>query len=834
MSPQQILQQVSEELEKLVHLQDAERLISRNVEKFPEHASELSDLFSEFRNQFEQNNAQTQIDYSKVHYAASRQIPRRIGPYEIGRQLGQGGFGQVFVAQQSEPVERRVAIKLIRQGRTSPQIVARFKHERQAMAEMNHPNIAKMFDGGVTDDGRPYFVMELVNGQPIHKYAAAKELDTIQRLKLFLDVCRGVHHAHQKSVLHRDIKPSNILVAESDGEARVKIIDFGVSKMIRDEPTDETNITKVSQMIGTPRYMSPEQAAMDGAIDTRSDVYSLGVVLYELLTGETPLSQARLESANFDLVRKLICEEEPIKPSDRISSNASHSADISSESSSRRNRVVRGDLDWIVMKALEKEPDRRYASVNAFADDIGRFLNDEPIVARPPSRAYRVRKFIEKNRVLCVAASIVFFTLLSATALSTSYAITATRAAEAERIAKNNEAEKRKQAEAILETLNGILRSPGPLSGGANASIKELLENAIVPIQQKFRDDAETQVVLLNTIGQTLFELGVFDPARRAFEAALESQSAISIAQRLQLRTRLAHSYLAVSKSAAAERLVEQVIVEATAELGPEDETTLEAQFLLVNCFLDSGRQKQAVDLAETTFAIVKEHYQPTDSLFLHFELRLGDTYVGSEAYRKASETLASSIEHHEQLYGKNDYRTRRAKSSMAGVMSTGKSYERIEGKHLIEDFLKLAEQLIDPQHPEILTNKTILGKIHAAQGEYKEAIALQTEVVHQYVRSSGADSLIVLNMRMPLVRYLVANREYERAQQELETISAHPDAAPYMRNVEFQRAQMLIDQKKFQAAKLYLSETLDDTPFDEPWSQMTILMKRQLAMVSI
>ncbi len=326
-----------------------------------------------------------------------------IGPYKLLEQIGEGGMGTVFHAQQSKPIRRKVALKIIKLGMDTGQVVARFEAERQALALMDHPNIAKVLDAGATEQGRPYFVMELVKGIPITDYCDREKLNTDQRLTLFIDVCHGVQHAHQKGIIHRDLKPSNILITLHDGKPVVKIIDFGIAKAIDQELTERTLVTQVSQMIGTPLYMSPEQAEVSGLdIDTRSDVYSLGVLLYELLTGTTPFDSETLKQAGFDEMRRIIREDEPVKPSERISTLAVASLSTISEQRKvdprKLSHSIRGELDWIVMKALEKDRARRYESASAFAADVERYLSDEPVQACPPALGYRVQKYLKRHR----------------------------------------------------------------------------------------------------------------------------------------------------------------------------------------------------------------------------------------------------------------------------------------------------------------------------------------------------------------------------------------------------------------------------------------------------
>jgi WD40 repeat protein/serine/threonine protein kinase len=354
-----------------------------------------------------------------------------IGRFKLLEKVGEGGCGVVYVAEQEEPVRRRVALKVIKLGMDTRQVVARFEAERQALAMMDHPNIAKVLDAGATETGRPYFVMELVRGIRITDYCDQNQLSTQQRLELFIQVCRAVQHAHQKGIIHRDLKPSNILVTLHDGVPVPKVIDFGIAKATEGRLTDLTVYTELHQFIGTPAYMSPEQAEMSGLdIDTRSDIYSLGVLLYELLTGRTPFDAKELLAAGLDEMRRTIREREPVRPSTRLGTmlavELTTTAQRRGAEAPKLVHLVRGDLDWIVMKALEKDRTRRYETANGFAADIERHLNQEPVIARPPSNVYRFQKLVRRNKIIFAAAAGVVVSLLFGTAISVWQAVRAT------------------------------------------------------------------------------------------------------------------------------------------------------------------------------------------------------------------------------------------------------------------------------------------------------------------------------------------------------------------------------------------------------------------------
>ena len=356
----------------------------------------------------------------------------RIGSYKLLQQIGEGGCGVVYLADQEDPVKRRVALKVIKPGMDTKEVLGRFEAERQVLALMDHSNIAKVLDAGATETGRPFFVMELVRGIPITRYCDENKLDTKQRVELFIQVCQAIQHAHQKGIIHRDIKPSNILVADHDGVPAPKIIDFGIAKATAGQTlTDKTVFTALEQFMGTPAYMSPEQAKLSGLdIDTRSDIYSLGVLLYELMTGKTPFDARKLLEAGFDEIRRTIREVEPPRPSQKLSALTAEeqttTAACRQTDSPRLFHLVRGDLDWIVMKCLEKDRNRRYETANGLAMELKRFLSNELVMARPPSNIYRFHKFVRRNKLAFSAGSVIATVLVLGILASSYEVVTAT------------------------------------------------------------------------------------------------------------------------------------------------------------------------------------------------------------------------------------------------------------------------------------------------------------------------------------------------------------------------------------------------------------------------
>jgi serine/threonine protein kinase/tetratricopeptide (TPR) repeat protein len=460
-------------------------------------------------------------------------LGERIGRYRLLQKIGEGGLGLVYMAKQEEPVRRRVALKVIRLGMDTESVIARFEAERQALAMMDHPNIAKILDGGVTETGRPYFVMDLVQGLPITQFCDEARLSTRGRLDLFRDVCSAIQHAHQKGIIHRDLKPSNILVTLHGDKPVPKVIDFGIAKATQQRLTDKTLFTQFQQFLGTPAYVSPEQATLSGLdIDTRSDIYSLGVLLYELLTGKTPFDSKELLKAGLEEMRRTICEKEPPTPSTRVSTM--HGDELTTTAQRRGLEPpklisqLRGDLDWIVMKCLEKDRARRYETANALAMDIQRHLNNEPVVASPPSAIYRFQKLLRRNRGVFTALGVIFVLLVLGVGISTWEAFRARRAErEQMRLRQQAQTEAAKSKE-VARFLEEMLGGAGPsVARGRDATIlREIMDKAAERVEKDLKNEPEVQGDLNYRLGLTYADLGDFQKRERLMQRAVEEYTA--------------------------------------------------------------------------------------------------------------------------------------------------------------------------------------------------------------------------------------------------------------------------------------------------------------------
>ena len=654
-----------------------------------------------------------------------------VGPYHLLQKIGEGGMGEVWVAEQHKPIHRRVALKLIKAGMDTRQVVARFESERQALAMMDHPAIAKVYEAGATQEGRPYFVMEYVQGIPITTYCDQNRLTTQERLELFQHVCDGVQHAHQKAIIHRDLKPSNILVAIQDGKAVPKIIDFGVAKATAQSLTERTMYTELGVMIGTPEYMSPEQAEMSGQnVDTRTDVYSLGAILYELLVGALPFDPKELRRAGFDEIRRKIREEEPPKPSTKLSTMGEASTTQAQNRRTERPaliRQIRGDLDWITMKALEKDRTRRYGSPLELAADIKRYLHHQPIVARPPSTAYRAKKFVRRHRIgVGVAAAVVV--LLVGFSIST--ALQARRIAR-ERDRANLEAEASKQ---VSDFLTGLFKVSDPSEARGNSiTAREILDKGVEKIERELQGQPLIQGRLMDTMGSVYGSLGLYDTAQSLLEKARNKltqslgEDSPEVATTLsRLGTILWHK----GEFAKATALYERVLVIRERRLGPETTDVAAVLHNLGNLNWRLGNYAEARRLLERALAIREKVLGPDHPDVASTLNSLGAIAYKEGDYKRAKELWERTLEIREKTLGPDHPYIAQTLNNLAVIHTeTGDPKGAIP---LLERVVKIQEKVLGPKHPDLAEGLSNLGEAMAGSGDllgakpyYARAVAI-------------------------------------------------------------------------------------------------------------
>ena len=702
-----------------------------------------------------------------------------IGPYTLRQKLGEGGFGEVWMAEQSRPISRKVALKIIKAGMDTREFLARFESERQALAMMEHPNIAKVLDAGATAAGRPYFAMELVRGIPITRYCDEAGLGTDARLALFSDVCSAIGHAHQKGVIHRDIKPSNVLVTLHGDRPVVKVIDFGIAKAVEGKLTDLTLFTRFEQFLGTPAYMSPEQASLSGLdIDTRADIYGLGVLLYELLVGKPPFESRTLVEAGYDEMRRIIREVEPSRPSARLKTTTTEEriqiAQARKIPPDKVSRMVEPDLDWIVLKAIEKDRTRRYATADELARDVDRFLAHEPVMATPPSAAYLFGKFARRHRFALRAATIIALLMVFATAVSSWLALRATkaeqlaseklaeasaerdakelalkeseaqtaRAIEAEKLASERLAEVTaerdakdeaiKDAELVSKFLSQVFRSPEPYRDGRTVTVLESLDAAVKKVQSDISGQPQRKAKLLEVLALTYDQLGIYDKAEALQQEVLDIRKKI---------------------------------------LGDEHLDTLSAMSALARYHDGQGHYEQAIAARESEFELRRKR---TDAEGIDSEhgvwltRYLAEGYAKVGRFEKAVTMWERSFSIRLKLSGEENPETMRALSDLRNFyFPLGKKYDRTR-RELTEKLWILQKKLLGEQSSESLWTQSLLLEMDGRNVEAKSvrqkfhaarAVELEAEVK---TKAPGRDLHALLNVCNLGNAYALAGRKEE------------------------------------------------------------------------
>ncbi len=616
--------------------------------------------------------------------SAMSTVPLTIGSYRLLERIGEGGMGEVWLAEQARPVHRQVALKVIKAGMDTKQVVARCDAVRQALALMDHVASARVCDGGATPQGRPYFVMEHVRGESITAYASRHTLPLHERIELFLQVCEGVQHAHQKGIIHRDLKPSNILVTVRDDRPVPKIIDFGVAKAITQALTDRTLYTEMGALVGTPEYMSPEQAEMSGLdIDTRTDVYALGVILYELLTETLPFESKPLREKGLDEIRRTIREVDPPRPSTRVTAVVGSQGVLHVVDPSRLASQLRGDLDWITMKALEKDRTRRYASVGELAADLRRHLDNQPVLASPPSTIYRVQKFVRRNRTgVAVAGALVGLLV----------AFAGTMAVQTQRIKRERDRANTEAATAtqVSDFLTGLFMVSDPSEARGNTlTAREILEKGTREIERTLTSQPQQQVRLQTTIGTVYTNLGLY---------------------------------------ATAAPLLQRAVTAGRRTLGSDDRDTIAAVHALANVYWFTGKYDQAeplyLEVASTRQRLLGAEHQ--DTLKVNFDL--ASLYIVQERWAVAEPLALRVLEGQRRRLGEDQPDTLLSLNNLESMYVDQRRY--YEAEPLARHVAEAARRLLGPDHPDSLQALNNLARVERALGHTSEAEKLYLEAL--------------------------------------------------------------------------------------------------------
>jgi serine/threonine protein kinase/Tfp pilus assembly protein PilF len=733
--------------------------------------------------------------------------------YKLLEELGSGGMGVVYKAEQIKPVKRSVALKIIKLGMDTRQVVARFETERQALAVMNHPNIAKVFDGGATETGRPYFVMELIRGVPITEYCDKHKLTTRERLELFIQVCQAVQHAHQKGIIHRDLKPSNTLVLVQEDEPIPKIIDFGIAKATEHSLTEKTLFTEQGLLIGTPEYMSPEQAEMTGLdVDTRTDIYSLGVMLYVLLVGVLPFDSKSLREAGYAEIQRIIREEEPPKASTRLSKLGDTQTSIAKHRQtdpSSLQRLLKGDLDWITLKAMAKDRTHRYASASELVSDIERYLKNEPVSASPPSTAYRMKKHIRRHKTGVVAVSLVVLAMLIGIAGTTLGLLKARRA---ERVARN-EAQTSRQISDFLVDLFEV--SDPSEARGNTITAREILDTGAEKIDLELEDEPLVRGRLMNTIGEVYTSLGLYNDALPLLEKGLAireqalNSDDTAVAESLES---LGNLFWRKGDYEKAQSLHERALTIREEAYGPEHVTVASSLNNLANLQHEAGNYEDAKLLYERALEIWEKTSGPEDTDVAKGLNNLGLLSYQMGNYDEARHLLERALAINEKAFGSEHPGLTNALLNLGMVFKAMGKHE--EARLHYEHSLAIEEKTFGPEHPHLgstLSNLAILyattANFEAARPLFERVLAINEKAFGPEHPNVGSDvtNLGILNAQMG--NFDVARQLLERglAVKEKALGPDHPRVANDMNNL----ASLLRDMGDSEAARPLIERAL-------------------------
>ncbi len=717
-----------------------------------------------------------------------------IGNYTLSRLIGEGGFGSVYLAEQTRPVSRRVALKLVKLGMDTRQVVARFEAERQALAMMSHPHIARVFDAGMTGAGRPYFVMEYVDGEPITQFCDRKQFTVTERLELFREVCMAVQHAHQRGIIHRDIKPSNVLITVVDGKAQPKVIDFGIAKCMGRGLTEQTLITEDRQMIGTPEFMSPEQATLSASdVDTRTDVYGLGVLLYVLLCGAGPYDEGRLRSASFSELERIIREEQPPRPSQRIEQLADQReafARARGVEPERLARAVRGEPDWIVLRAIEKDRARRYPTAYAFASDIERSLQNEPIEAGPPSRVYRARKFIRRHSVGVGVVALVAVLLIAGVA-GTSWGLVRSmraneqtnrllvaaqnereNATEAQREAERRSTELRVLADFAQSILTGV--DPAIAQGRDTELLMEVLRSAGDRAELELADSPEIHARIRNTIGHTFVQIGKYP------EAAVEFQRALDVAtdafgpthvDAMDARQNLLVARFQTGDLEGVSEMAGPLMADQQEVFGERHQESLRTERVVARVKMSEGDWEAAREIFERQLPILREELGPRDPDTLSAMNSLGVVYDNMGMRDEAIEIYEEVSAWQQELRGEKHPLTLATLNNLADVMMDDGRFE--EALPILQRTYETKVEILGPEHPSTIIGGNNLASAYGQVGRTQEKIDLLLEIEAAAVRGLGEQDMRTLILRNNIAMEYAKSGDLARAEPMQERVVA-------------------------------------------------------------
>jgi eukaryotic-like serine/threonine-protein kinase len=720
-------------------------------ENDPAVAGEVARLLAEAEGEDDENEDDAGID----------ETPATIGAYRLIKTIGEGGMGTVFLAEQERPLRRRVALKLIRRGLRTREVLARFEIERQSLAILDHPNIARVFDAGATPQGDPYFVMEYISGISITNYCDQHRLTIRQRVELFITVCEGVQHAHQKAILHRDLKPSNILIREPDGKPTVKIIDFGLAKAIGSTPAQMVDATQAGVLVGTPRYMSPEQMdfSADG-VDTRADVYSPGIVLHELLTGTTPHS----ETVAFDALLAHIRQGDVSPPSSRFAkpgSPSSRSAGNWGANHETLRSQLAGDLDWITLKSLANDRELRYNSASEFAADLLRHLRDEPVLARRPSTSYRVQKFVRRNRLSVGFAALVALLVVS---LAITMTVEAIRIAK-ERDRANHEAETTRK---ISEFLTRMFSLPDPSEARGNSvTAREILDNATREMEANPGQNPEVDGQLMQTMGETYLGLGLNANARALLERAVKTRThtlGSDDPSTLRSRTQLGVVLFYEGRFAESEEELRRVLEIQSRVLGPGHEDSLRTMNYLSDALTRLGRFAEAEKVIRETIYVQGLLLGPESGPALRSERTLGQVLYEQQNNTDAEKQIRRTIQTERRVLGPEHPGTLFSMNGLGLALDALGRHE--EAEELFREVVAIKKRVLGADHENTDASISNLAVTLQHEGRLREALAMHRAVTESYERRLGPNHPSTLNVGRNVAIALADEKQFAEAEK--------------------------------------------------------------------